>query len=131
MRTTGFIPILGIALGGAAGSLCRYGLDRVVRRAVGGTPDFPWGTLVVNVLGCFAIGAVAGFEIRIAPLPYAVRLALVVGLLGGFTTFSSFGLETLRLLQAGDTARALAYVAASNLAGVLAVAMGLHLLGRV
>lgn len=104
-----------IALGGAAGSVLRYAVQIGVHRAAGGT--FPLGTLLVNVAGCLAIGAVAA-----AAGPLAMReehrLAIMTGLLGGFTTFSAFGLETLQLAASGE-----ARLAATNV--VLSVGLGL------
>ncbi len=132
--------ILAIAAGGASGSLLRFFVGGAVQRAVSAGPGgagglagaaaFPWGTLVVNVLGCLALGALAGFEVRAGALPAALRAGVVVGFLGGFTTFSSFGLETVRLLEGGETARALTYVVLSNVVGVGALALGLKLAVR-
>ncbi len=84
-----------------------------------GTPGFPWGTLVVNILGCFAIGVFASaFE------GVAWRQFLMVGVCGGFTTFSSFSFETLNLLREGQTLQAGAYVFASVLVCLMAVWLG-------
>lgn len=123
-----FAALIGIALGGGVGALLRHGLGGAVQRAAGA--GFPWGTLVVNLLGCLAIGALAGLDGRGVTLPHGVRLALMVGLLGGFTTFSSLGLEAFRLLQVGEFSRALLYVGVSNTAGLAAVALGYRLVGR-
>jgi CrcB protein len=113
-----FATVTLIALAGAMGTLLRYALGGWIQGASGGS--FPWGTLGVNVLGCAAIGAVAAWTDRggLAP-PW--RLVLQVGVLGGFTTYSSFGLETFRLLGAGESGRALAYVGATNVACLGAV----------
>ncbi|MEP7027609.1 MAG: fluoride efflux transporter CrcB, partial [Candidatus Eisenbacteria bacterium] len=112
---------------GALGTLLRFALGGWIQGTSGGA--FPWGTLVVNVAGCAAIGAVAAGADRggIAP---AFRSVLQVGLLGGFTTFSSFGLETFRLLAAGQSGRALAYLGATNAACVAAVWIAFRLFGR-
>jgi CrcB protein len=83
-----------VAMGGAAGSLARYGVSVLAARWFG--LGFPWGTLIVNVLGGLAIGVLAA---RVGPEGENVRLALGIGLLGGFTTFSAFSLETVRLMQ--------------------------------
>jgi len=107
-----------VALGGAAGSLARWGLSGGVRQATG--LAFPWGTLAVNVIGCAAIGALAAWAPRWG-LPEPWRVALQVGVLGGFTTFSSFGLETFRLAEGGAPGRAALYVVATNLACLAAV----------
>ena len=123
--------ILAIAGGGAAGALLRHFLGGAVQRAVGpGAAAFPWGTLAVNVLGCLALGAIAGHEARAGALPPTLRIGPVVGFLGGFTTFSSFGIETVRLLLGGEAVRALAYVALSNVVGIGAVVLGLKLAVR-
>jgi CrcB protein len=115
----------GLVAGGAVGSLLRYVIGLAVAR--GTTSAFPWGTLAVNLAGCFAIGLVAALGERSGGLTPVVRLTLVVGLLGGFTTFSSFGLETFRMLADGRWAGAAGYVMASNLAGLAAVWAGYRL----
>jgi len=90
------MAILMVALGGAAGSVLRYLLGLWVTRAVGG--GFPWGTLLINVAGSFIIGWLATGA---RPDAVTMRLLLMVGFCGGFTTFSSFSLQTLELLQQG------------------------------
>src|SRR5271165_2627501 len=87
-------PYLWVALGAALGGIARYGLSGVVANWIGAT--FPWGTLVVNVTGCFVIGlvnALTGPDGRLL-LPVNLRIFVMVGICGGYTTFSSFGLET-------------------------------------
>lgn len=109
-----------IALGGALGSVARYGVGLAVR---GWAPGWPWGTLAVNLLGSFLIGAlVAAFEAR--PVSDVIRLGLVTGVLGGFTTFSAFSLETLQMWRAGETVPALLYAGGSVVLGLAACAAG-------
>lgn len=113
-----------IAAGSALGGVARYWLSGVVARLVGET--FPWGTLIVNVTGSLLIGIIAALT---APegkffIGSTSRLALMAGLLGGYTTFSSFSLQTLALLQDGDWWRAGANIALSVLLCLLAVWAG-------
>ena len=116
------MQLVWIFLAGGAGALLRFGLAGAVQARAG--ESFPWGTLAVNVAGCFAIGVLAtAFEERSVLSP-ELRLALLVGLLGGFTTFSTFGLETWRLLEDAELGRALANVLASVVTGLLAVVVG-------
>jgi CrcB protein len=101
MRTETLI-VFAVAAGSAAGGAARYGLSGVVARAFGET--FPWGTLAVNVIGSFLIGlfaAVSGPDGRLLVSPVA-RQAVMPGFFGGFTTFSSFSLQTLALAQDGE-----------------------------
>ncbi|MDD8017613.1 MAG: fluoride efflux transporter CrcB [Bacteroidota bacterium] len=89
-----------IGLGGFLGSIARYWLATAVYKSLG--ESFPYGTLSVNIIGCFMIGfLMTVFEERFLALP-ELRLFLVVGILGGFTTFSSFSYETIALLRAGN-----------------------------
>ena len=104
-----------VAMGGAAGALLRYGMVLLVKPH---SPAFPSGTLACNLAGCLAIGFLNGW-INGGPAPREpARLLLMVGLLGGFTTFSSLGLETVELLDAGRWRAALAYVVASTAGGI-------------
>lgn len=116
--------LLLVGIGGALGSMGRYALGGWVLRHAG-PGGFPWGTFAVNVLGCLAIGAFVGLATRQAWLGEPWRLLLVTGFLGGFTTFSAFGLETVALLRRGDTAAAALYVLGSVLVGLLAVWLGM------
>jgi CrcB protein len=118
--------ILLIALGSALGGVGRYWLSGVVAARVGET--FPWGTLVVNVIGSALIGVLAalGDSARVG-LPPEARQFLMVGVLGGFTTFSSFSLQTLRLMQDGDWTRAAGNVMLSVALCLVAVAAGYRL----
>ena len=113
--------LLAIALGGAAGTVARAAIDRAL--PAGGS-GFPWATWTVNVAGSLVIGliVVAALE-RAAPGRY-LRPLLGTGFCGGLSTFSTFAVETDRLLRAGDPGTALAYVAASLAAGLLAAAAG-------
>lgn len=111
-----------VALGAVLGACARYLLAGWVSQ-VAETP-FPWGTLVVNLMGCLVIGAVWGIGERVLWAP-SFRVFLFVGILGSFTTFSSFGLETLSLLRDGEIGRALGYVLGSNLGGFVLVWIGL------
>lgn len=113
--------LLLVAVGGALGAVARYGVGVGAARWLGLT--FPWGTLAVNVLGGFAMGWLAA---RVGPEQEALRLALGVGVLGGFTTFSAFSLETVRLMEHQPGLAAL-YAAASVVLSVGACWIGLTL----
>jgi CrcB protein len=117
--------IILIGLGGLIGTLCRYWLAGLVARQYGET--FPWGTLVVNVVGCFLAGALFYLmEERFLVSP-TQRSVVLIGLLGGFTTFSSFGLQTFTLLRDGEFALAALNVTLSNLLGLLMLWAGYSL----
>lgn len=109
-----------IAVGGALGSMARHAVNQLTN-----TPRFPWGTVIVNVSGCFVIGLLAGLlaSKRMALPPYG-REFVFVGILGGFTTFSTFGLDTFTLAQPPSSGRALLNVALQVLGGLAAVWLG-------
>lgn len=112
------VPFALVALGGAIGSVSRYLLAGLVQRASGSL--FPFGTLAVNLLGCLLIGLLA----PLVGLRSTLRLFLLIGVLGGFTTFSTFGLETFRLLEDREYLRAAANVFASVVVGLAGVWAG-------
>src|SRR5688500_12863891 len=114
--------VLAIAIGGALGAVCRYAAVAAGARWFAAPSTHT--IFVVNVVGCFALGLLASSPWGRSNLAGA---GLGVGFLGGFTTFSTFGLDTVRLLQAGAMGAALANVGASVMAGLGAVALGLHL----
>ena len=110
-------PALAVALGGAAGALARFHLVVAMKRL---DTVFPWGTLLVNVLGSFLIGAVWAWFLDRPDTPEWVRVGLMTGVLGGYTTLSSVSLETVLLLESGAYWQAGANIAANFLLGVLA-----------
>lgn len=115
-----------VGFGGFIGAISRYGLGMVVTARFSST--FPIATLMINVLGCFARGIL--FQVfSKEPMP-ALQLLIVVGFLGGFTTFSAFGIETIELIKRGHSQMAMAYVASSLLLGFVAVAVG-GMIGRL
>ena len=114
---------------GTAGTLARYGLQGLVQQRTG--PTFPWGTLVVNVAGCFLLGGIAEYALTHLTIPPEWRIGITVGFFGAFTTFSTFSWETVKLLEDGEWGRAGAYVLASLLGGVLAVFFGMRIADRV
>jgi CrcB protein len=118
------ITYVWIALGGALGSMARYGCSSLAARWIGET--FPWGTLIINVLGSMVIGFFAtltGPDGRVLVAP-DVRQFVMVGICGGYTTFSSFSLQTLSLARDGDMLRAGANVVASVVLCLIAVWLG-------
>jgi CrcB protein len=117
-----------VMVGGAIGSLLRYLVGAWVQGLLG--PTFPWSTLFVNALGSLLIGAVVRLSLEGA-LSGEARLFLAVGLLGGFTTFSSFSYETLALLQDGEALAALAYALGSLLLGFFLAYLGYRLGGML
>ena len=119
--------IVGVALGGAVGASARYLLDRFIEQR--SEAVFPWATFAINVTGCFLIGLIIETLVDRHHLPAWLRVGLVVGVIGGYTTFSTFAQEALALLESDDVAVALAYTAGSVVVGLLAVYAG-TLLGR-
>jgi len=105
------IQILPVAAGGALGALLRYWTVAAVQATTG--PAFPYGTLLVNISGCFAIGVLHVLFVERPEVHVAWRAGLIVGLLGAYTTFSAFSLETLQLVEAGEVAKAFLYVLSS------------------
>jgi CrcB protein len=120
-------PLLLVALGGATGSCLRYLTGRLV---MGVSTGWPWGTFAVNLAGGVAMGLLAGLIGRASDGGEPVRLLLGVGLLGGFTTFSAFSLETYNMLVRGESGLAAAYVLLSVVGGVGGVWAGV-MLGRL
>ena len=119
------MQIVLLILFGAAGTLARYALQGVVQFRTG--PGFPTGTLAVNLLGCFLLGAAAPFALHRLWVPPEWRVALTIGFFGAFTTFSTFGWETVKMLEDGEWTKALLYVVASVLGGLVAVLAGMRL----
>jgi len=121
------IPILLVAAGGALGAVARYLVSVAFVERFGA--QWPWGTLFINVSGCLVISLCLGAgSARMADSN--LRYLLPIGFVGAYTTFSTYEYETLRLLQLGRTAPALAYVAASNVLGFAAVLAGAWLARR-
>ncbi len=117
-----------ICLGGAAGTGARYLLGGLVARALG--PDFPYGTLLINVLGSFMLGLIQEVGLSTLLIPDTWRLVLAIGVMGGFTTYSSFSYETLKLVETGSWVAATAYVVLTTTFCLVGCALGLAL-GRV
>ena len=107
--------------GGALGTLARYALSGVTHRVMG--PVFPWGTLVVNMTGSLLIGIIWALG-EDSGMPGYMRTFLFIGFFGGFTTFSSFSLETMNLLRDGENFLALLNILANNILGILMVFAG-------
>ena len=117
-----------VALGGALGSLVRWGLSGTVQKWSGAT--FPWGTFAVNGLGSLAIGWVTALALERALVPPDTRAFLVPGVLGGFTTFSAYSYETLALIRNGQWSSAAGYALGSLAVGVIAAGVGYALGSR-
>jgi CrcB protein len=120
--------LLLVVIGGGIGAGLRHGVNLSAARWLGA--DFPWGTLGVNVIGSFLIGAFAAwFAFRgDSYTTQSLRLFLTTGILGGFTTFSAFSLDFALLFERGDTALAVIYVVASVLLSLAAIFAGLWLI---
>jgi fluoride exporter len=119
-----YIALTGVAIGGAAGSVLRHVIQSTFRLSA--FPAFPAGTLLINLLGSFLIGLCAALAERGAPW---LRPWLMAGFLGGFTTFSAFSLENMRLIREGQAGLALAYALISVVAGLVLAFAG-YMLAR-
>lgn len=117
--------LLMVGLGGGVGSMLRYLCQRWIYNFY--PHPFPWGTLLVNIAGCFLIGVFYSMSERSNFLTPEWRLLLTTGFCGGFTTFSAFTLEGIDLLKENRTGLLLAYIAASVLVGLLATYTGIRL----
>jgi CrcB protein len=112
-----------IGAAGAVGTLLRAGCTTLATRLLG--PGFPWGTIFVNVVGSFAFGLIFAVA-RTRAMPTEQEVVLLVGLLGGFTTYSSFAFQSAEMLGGGRPAVALAYMLATNMLGITAVWAGMR-----
>ena len=120
--------ILLLILFGAAGTLARYGLQWLVQFRTGGA--FPFGTLAVNLSGCFFLGLIAQYTLNHLLIPPEWRMAITIGFFGGFTTFSSFTWEAVKMLEDGEWMRASIYVGTSVVAGLLLTLAGIRFANR-
>ena len=119
------LPLVLIALGGAAGATARYLVDTLISERADGA--FPWGTLVVNVSGSFVLGVLFALAVERGVLPAGVRAPLMVGFVGAYTTFSTLMLESWRLFEDGAITLAFANVVGSSLLGLVALFAGLSI----
>ena len=120
-----------VSVGAIVGVIARFLLSDWVKRHYAGS--FPLGTLIINLAGCFLIGIAQTFFLELISARRELQLLLVVGLLGGFTTFSTFSVETVRLVKAGQLIAALGYQGLSlsgGIAGVLLGIMAAHVIHR-
>ncbi|MDR3339844.1 MAG: fluoride efflux transporter CrcB [Candidatus Symbiothrix sp.] len=115
--------ILLVGLGGSVGSILRFLVSKITYTQ----SSFPWTTFIVNLAGCFLIGLLTGLAVKHQFLDANMRLLLVTGFCGGFTTFSAFSIENVYLYQSGNYLNLTLYVAMSLIAGFFAVMLGLGL----
>ncbi len=120
--------ILLLMLAGAVGTLSRYGLQGVVQKATGAT--FPWGTMAVNLTGCFIFGIIWALAEERLLIRSEIRSVILIGFLGSFTTFSSFVFETTEFLRDSQWWPAVANILAQNILGIIVFFAGLFL-GRL
>lgn len=116
-----------VGAGGAAGSMARYGVSYLISKAV--TATFPLATFSINIIGCFIIGVLFGLAARNQWLQAGGMLLLASGFCGGFTTFSTFALENITLMQKGQMTTAFLYTGLSVAAGLLLCRVGMWLTG--
>ncbi|AEI03672.1 camphor resistance protein CrcB [Afipia carboxidovorans OM5] len=116
--------ILAVAVGGALGSVARY-LVGIGAGKLFGT-DFPWGTLIINITGSFLMGVLAGLFATRWNLPQAARIFLTVGICGGYTTFSTFSLDSFYLIERGELVATAAYMVGSVVLSVGALIGAMH-----
>ena len=117
------LSFLFIAVGGAAGAVSRYVVDTWVSEQT--MSSFPWGTFVVNISGSFVLGLLSALAIDRSVLPADIRLPVLVGFVGAYTTFSTLMLETWRLVESGSNALAIANIVGSGMLGIVALVLGL------
>jgi CrcB protein len=120
--------ILVIALGGSLGALSRYYLSKMITDYSGGT--FPWGTLMVNLIGALLIGFLYGLFDRII-IPIEFRVFITIGFIGAFTTFSTFALESVNLLREGEIKLGLSNIIINNGASIICVLLGFYIAGLI
>lgn len=121
------MPFLWVGVGGFLGAIARYFVGRLLYSYVG----FPWATLVVNIVGSFLIGMTSVWLLQRSNSADELRLLIVVGFLGAFTTFSAFSLETLTLLQSGNHHKAFVNIAANVALCLMAVWMGFSIVRQL
>ena len=119
------IFIMAVAVGGAIGSVMRYLVGIGAGRLFG--TDFPWGTLIINITGSFVMGVFAGLFATRWNLPQATRIFLTVGICGGYTTFSTFSLDSFYLIERGELAATAVYMIGSAVLSVGALIGAMHL----
>lgn len=117
------MKILFVLLGGSLGALCRYGVSMASVHLYG--ESFPWGTLVVNLVGCFLIGLAFALGVERNVISPSFRLFFVTGFLGALTTFSTYALESISFTRDGQTMAAIINLLANNVGGLLLVVVGL------
>ena len=113
--------ILMVAVGGAIGSVARYALSIWLKQSY--TYSFPWHTFIINILGCVLIGMMYAFTKNLVESE-TIRLMVMIGILGGFTTFSSFGLESFQLYESKAYTQLFLYISLTNILGILGVFSG-------
>jgi CrcB protein len=123
------LRILLLIVFGSAGTLARYALQGLVQYRT--ETSFPTGTLTVNLLGCFLLGGIGQFALERLIIPPDWRIAITIGFFGAFTTFSSFGWETVQMLQDGEWSRAILYVSISVIGGLLLALAGIRIAERI
>jgi len=118
-----------IAVFGALGTLARYGLQGIVQFRAG--PDFPSGTLAVNLSGCLLLGFLGQLSLNRIVVSPEVRVAMTIGFFGGYTTFSTFGWETIKMFEDGEWLRGTVYVIASVVIGLALTWAGMQAANRI
>lgn len=117
------MTVLLVGIGGFFGAAARYVVDGWVSGLTGG--NFPWGTLVINLTGSFVLGALFALTIERAALPADIRAPVMIGFIGAYTTFSTWMLESWRLIEDGAVVAALGNILGSVALGVIALVLGL------